>query len=286
MQLPNGDSAAICSPVTTLSRNLTNRRRGRTGIARPAHAADRKQSRCDRPDGLSREIAVKLDELAKTLDLRPTQGLEFRHAGRANRPGPGGNAVHREPDLRHRHRRDRQVERSADRIAESGDTQRHFESSTRPPTRRHRSPTGCWPSPGDSPSIRNRSTSTGWYRACPTLHRLLGEAIAVETVPAAGLWWIWPTRTSLKMRSSISRSTPGMPCRTAASSPSKRRTPIWARPMPSNDVVVPGQYAMIAVSDSGNPHDPETAAQAFEPFFTTKDIGQEPVSVCRRCSAS
>jgi CheY-like chemotaxis protein len=42
----------------------------------------------------------------------------------------------------------------------------------------------------------------------------------------------------------------------------------------SHREVVPGQYVVISVSDTGDGMDAETIAQAFEPFFTTKPAGK------------
>jgi PAS domain S-box-containing protein len=107
------------------------------------------------------------------------------------------------------------------------------------------------------------------------LRRTLGEAIAVETVLAGGLW-----RThadSNELESAILN----LAINARDAMPEGGRLTIETanvhldeRYATRHAEVAPGHYVVVAITDTGTGMSKEVLAQAFEPFFTTKEIGQ------------
>jgi CheY-like chemotaxis protein len=107
------------------------------------------------------------------------------------------------------------------------------------------------------------------------LRRALGETIEVETVLAAGLW------TTLADAHQLENVILNLAINSRDAMPEGGRLTIetgnavldeaYTRELPD---VAPGQYVMLAVSDTGCGMPKEVAAQAFEPFFTTKPEGK------------
>jgi PAS domain S-box-containing protein len=107
------------------------------------------------------------------------------------------------------------------------------------------------------------------------LRSALGERIALETVLSAGIWTISADinqletailNLALNARDAISEYGK-LTIETANAFLDESYAGVHAE-------VIPGQYVLIAVSDTGSGMPKEVAARAFEPFFTTKEAGR------------
>ena len=105
------------------------------------------------------------------------------------------------------------------------------------------------------------------------LRRTIGETIELESVSAAGLWNALadPDELESAIVNLAVNARDAMPnggkltIETANASLDDSYVEAFAEPIP------PGQYVLIAVSDTGTGIDQATLQQVFEPFFTTKD---------------
>ena len=107
------------------------------------------------------------------------------------------------------------------------------------------------------------------------LRRTLGEHIEVRTVDAAGLWPAMadPAQVESALLNLSLNARDAMPGggRLTIELANKVLDTDYAR---QHAEVVPGDYVMLAVSDTGTGMAPQTLVRVFEPFFTTKDEGR------------
>jgi len=112
-------------------------------------------------------------------------------------------------------------------------------------------------------------------RMTDLLRRTLGESISIETVLGAGIWWVSVDANQLE--SAILNL--AVNARDAMPDGGKltietANTFLDEAYASAHGEVSAGQYAMIAVSDTGTGMTPELISRAFEPFFTTKGTGK------------
>jgi len=106
------------------------------------------------------------------------------------------------------------------------------------------------------------------------LRHTLGENVAMESVLGSGLWPVAIDRNQLET------AILNLAVNARDAMPASGKLTIETANAHLDDAYVqahsevkPGQYAMIAVSDTGDGMTREIAARAFDPFFTTKKAG-------------
>jgi PAS domain S-box-containing protein len=107
------------------------------------------------------------------------------------------------------------------------------------------------------------------------LHRTLGEMIQVEFVSAAGLW------PALADANQLENAILNLAVNARDAMPQGGRLTIETQNTyldedytASRPDLLPGQYVLVAVTDTGSGMSPEVQQKVFEPFFTTKPQGE------------
>ena len=107
------------------------------------------------------------------------------------------------------------------------------------------------------------------------LRRSAGDTIEFETALAYGLWRALcdPHQLEIALLNLVINARDAMPSggRLTVETANASLDEAYAE---RHDQVTPGQYVLVAISDTGAGMTSEIVAHAFEPFFTTKPVGQ------------
>jgi PAS domain S-box-containing protein len=107
------------------------------------------------------------------------------------------------------------------------------------------------------------------------LRRALGDGVEIETIVSGGLWNTlvdpFQVENALLNLAINSRDAMNGHGRLTIEAGNAALDDVYAK---RNVEVTPGQYVMLAVTDTGSGMSPEVRERVFEPFFTTKPEGQ------------
>ena len=106
------------------------------------------------------------------------------------------------------------------------------------------------------------------------LRRTLGEQVTIETSHGGGLWMAHadPNQLEVAILNLAVNARDAMP-NGGKLTLETANIHLDEKYASTQNEVLPGQYAMLAVTDNGCGMPPDVKAKAFDPFFTTKDIG-------------
>jgi signal transduction histidine kinase len=119
------------------------------------------------------------------------------------------------------------------------------------------------------------------------LHRTLGEIVEIETVLAGGLW---PVSVDVSQLESaiVNLSVNARDAMLGGGKLTIETANSFLDESYANahDEVRPGQYVLLAISDSGVGMSKEVLEQAFDPFSRPRRSARVPGSACRRSTGS
>jgi nitrogen-specific signal transduction histidine kinase/CheY-like chemotaxis protein len=112
-------------------------------------------------------------------------------------------------------------------------------------------------------------------RLADLLRRTLGEAIEIESVTAGGLWFAFCDPSQLES-ALVNLAVNARDAMRERGKLTLEASNAWLDDdyVKSHIDVKPGQYVMLAVTDTGSGMAPDIVDRAFEPFFTTKPEGK------------
>ncbi len=107
------------------------------------------------------------------------------------------------------------------------------------------------------------------------VHRALGETIALEVVTSPGLWRVEVDQNQLEsaLLNLAVNARDAMP-RGGRLTIETANAQLDDAYTAANAEASPGQYVLVAVTDTGEGMPRNTLARVFEPFFTTKEVGK------------
>src|SRR5262245_6490208 len=108
------------------------------------------------------------------------------------------------------------------------------------------------------------------------LRRTLGEHIVVQTIAAPKLWPVYVDRPQVEtaLINLCINARDAMAVGGRLTIETRNVTLSWDYAARQEDEVVPGEYAMLSIADTGTGMSPEVLRRVYEPFFTTKEVGK------------